>query len=69
MQSVQREEQGNPADNPELPSAGKLERRTESTAEKEEPELEVDLRTEGIAQDAILKDEERMGKIREVVEN
>ena len=69
MQSVQREEQGKTTDNPELPSAGKLERSTESTAEKEEPELEVDLRTEGIAQDVILKNEERMGKIREVVEN
>ena len=32
--------------------------------EKEEPEFEVDLRIEGIAQDAILKDEERMGKIK-----
>ena len=30
--------------------------------EKEEPEFEVDLRIEGIAQNAILKDEERIGK-------
>ena len=39
----------------------------EPTEEKEEPEFEVDLRIEGIAQDAILKDEERMGNLKEVV--
>ena len=39
----------------------------ESTDEKEEPEFEVDLRIEENAQDAILKDEERMGKIKVVV--
>ena len=44
----------------------KLERRDESTVEKQ-PQFEVDLRIEGIAQDVILKDEERMGKIQEVV--
>ena len=62
MQRVQREEQGNPTDNPELPSARKLERSTESPVEKQEPEFQVDLRIEGIAQDVILKDEERVGK-------
>ena len=39
-----------------------------SLVEKEEPEFKVDLRLEGIAQEVILKDEERMGQIREVVE-
>ena len=39
----------------------------EPTEEKEEPEFEVDLRIEWIAQDAILKDEERTGKIKEVM--
>ena len=38
------------------------------TEEKEEPEFEVDHRIEGIAQDAILNDEERMGNIKEVVD-
>ena len=57
---VQREVQGNPTDDPELPSARKLERSTESLVEKEEPEFQVDLRIEGIAQDVI--DEERMEK-------
>ena len=44
----------------------KLERRDESTVEKE-PQFKVDLRIEGIAQDVILKHEERMGKSQEVV--
>ena len=39
-QRVQRGEQGNSTDNPELPSARKLERRGESTVEKE-PEFKV----------------------------
>ena len=39
-----------------------------SPVEKEEPEFKVDLIIEGIAQDVILKDEERMGQIQEVVE-
>ena len=71
MQRVQREEQGDPTDNPELPSATKLERSPESLVERErerEPELEVDLRIEGIAQDVILKDEWRMVKIQEVMD-
>ena len=34
---VQREEQGNPTDNPELPSVKKLKRSNESLVEKEEP--------------------------------
>ena len=38
----------------------------EPTDETEEPEFEVDLRNEGIAQDAILKDEGRMGRIKVV---
>ena len=37
-------------------------------AMKEEPDFEVDLRIEGIAQDVILKDEERMGQIQKVVD-
>ena len=43
-------------------------RGTVSPVEKEEPEFEVDLRIEGVAQDAILKDEERMGKIQKVAD-
>ena len=61
---ARKEEQGNPTDNPELPSARKLEWSAESPVEKE-PEFKVDLRIEGIAQDVIFKDEERMGKIQE----
>ena len=67
MQRVQREEQGDPARNPELPSARKLERSAESLIEKE-PDLKIDLRIEGIAQDVIFEDEERMGKPKEAVE-
>ena len=62
---ARKEEQGNPTDNPELPSARKLERSAESPVEKE-PEWKVDLRIEGIAQDVIFKDEERMGKSRKI---
>ena len=68
VQRAQREGQGNPTDNPEQPSARKLERSTESVVEKESLNFEVDLRIEGIAQDVILKDEERMGKFQEVAE-
>ena len=39
VQRVHRKEQGNPTDDPELPSARKLERSTESLVEKEEPEF------------------------------
>ena len=35
---------------------------------KKESEFKVDIRIEGIAQDVILEDEERMGKIQEEVE-
>ena len=63
MQRVQREEQGNPSDIPELPSARKLERSIKSLLVKEEPEFKVDLRIAGIAQDVILEDEERMSQI------
>ena len=69
MQRVQREQsqdQGNPTDDPEIFRSRKLERRAESTVKKE-PEFKVDLRIEGIAQDVILKDEERMGKIQVVM--
>ena len=65
---VQREEQGNPTDIPELPSARKLKRSTGSLVQEEQPESKVDLRIEGHAQDVILEDEERMGHIQEVVE-
>ena len=65
---MQRKEQGNPTVNPELFSVSKLKRSTESLVEKEQPEFKVDLRIEGIAQDVILKDEERVGHIQEVAE-
>ena len=69
VQRVQREEQGNPTDNPELPNVRKLERSSGSLVEREEPEFKVDLRIEGVAQDVILRYEGRLGKIQEVVEN
>ena len=62
MQRVQREEQGDPAGNPELPSARKLERTSAESLVEKEPELKIDLRIEGIAQDVIPEDEERTGK-------
>ena len=66
---MREEEQGIPTDNPEPVSIWKQMRSAESLVEKEEPEFKVDLRIEGIAQDVILKDEERMGNIQEVVDN
>ena len=66
VEREQREDQGNSTNDPESSRSRKLEQRDESSVEKE-LELEVDLRIEGIAQDVILKDEERMGKIQEVV--
>ena len=48
---------------PELPCVRKLKRSSESPVEKEELEFEVGLRTEGIAQDVILEDEERVVRI------
>ena len=65
---MQREEQGNPTVNPELLSVRKLKRSAESLVEKEQPEFKVDLKIEGIAQDEILEDEERMGHIQEAAE-
>ena len=62
VQRVQREEQGNQTYNPEPPGARKLERSTESHVEEAELDFKVDLRIERIAQDVILKDEERIGK-------
>ena len=62
----QKEGQGNPTEDPEISRIKKLYARNESTVEKE-PESKVDLRIEGIAHDVILKDEERMSKIQEVV--
>ena len=72
MRKVEREEkddQGNPTEDQELSRIRKLYAQDESTVAKEDPEFKVDLRIEGIAHDVILKDEERMGKIQEVVEN
>ena len=43
-------------------------RSAELLVEKEEPELKVDLKIEGIAQDVILEDEERMEQIQKVAE-
>ena len=48
---MQREEQGNPTNNPELLSVWKLKQSTESLVEKAEREFKVDLRIDGIAQD------------------
>ena len=63
---LQRQEQGNPTENPELPSVRKMKRSTELLVRKEELEFKVDLRIEGIAQHVILEDEESMGHIQEV---
>ena len=52
----------------QTPSIWKQMRSTESLVEKEELEFKVDLRIEGIAQDVILKDGERMDKIQNVVD-
>ena len=66
---MQKEEQGTPTYNPELPSDKKLVRSTESLVEKEEPEFQVDLRIEGLAHDVILEDKERMRQIQNGVEH
>ena len=55
---MREEDQGTPTDNPERWSIWKQMRSTESPVEKEEPEFEVDLRIERIAQDVILEDED-----------
>ena len=47
---MQRREQCNTTDYPELPRVRKLQRSTESLVKKEELEFEVDLGIEGIAQ-------------------
>ena len=60
---MRKEDQGGPTDNPEPPSIWKQKRSAESPVEKKAPEFKVDLRIEGIAQDVIQKDEERMDKI------
>ena len=52
---------------PEISHIRKLDARDGSAVEKES-EFKVDIRIEGIAQDVILQDEERMGKIQEEVE-
>ena len=43
-------------------------RSAEPLVEKEEPAFKADLRIEGIAQDVIVKDEERMGQLQNVVD-
>ena len=65
---VQREEQGTPTDNPEPPSIWKRMRGAESLVEKEECEFKVDLRIEGIAQDVIQENEQRMGQFQKVAD-
>ena len=59
VEREQRRDQGNSTNDPQSS-------RSESAVEKE-PQFKVDLRIGGIAQDVILKDEERTVKIREVV--
>ena len=68
MERKQKEDQGNPTEDPEVYRIRKLHAQNESTVDKE-PEFKVDLRIEGVAHDVILKDEEPMGKIQQVVEN
>ena len=65
---MRKEEQVTPTDNPEPPSIWKQMRSAESPVEKEEPELKVDFRIEGFAQDVILEDDERMVKIKKMVD-
>ena len=64
---MRKEDQGTPTDNPEPPSFWKHMRSAESLVEREEPEFQVDLRIEGTAQDVILENEERMGRIQKSV--
>ena len=61
---MRKEDQGTPTDNPEPRSTWKQMRSAELLVEKEEPELKVDFRIEGIAQDVILKDEKVDDKVR-----
>ena len=65
---MQTEEQGNRTDIPGPPGVRKLKRSTESHVEKEEPEFNIDLRIEGIAQDVILEDE-RIGQTKSILED
>ena len=68
VEREQKEDQGSRKEDPELSRIRKLYAQDESTVEKE-PEFKVDLRMERIAHDVIWKDEERKGKIQEVVGN
>ena len=63
---MRKEDHGTPTDNPETPCTWKQMRSAESPVEKEEPEFKVDLRIEGIAQDVIPEDEERMDNIQKL---
>ena len=63
---VREESQRTPTNNPERWSIWKQMRGTESLVEKEEPKCKVELRIEGIAQDVVLGDEERMGHIQKI---
>ena len=65
---MRKENQGTPTDNPEPPSIWKHMRSAELLVEKEDPEFSVDLSIERIAQDVILKDEERMEQIQKAVD-
>ena len=60
--------QGTPTDNPTPRSVGKPLRGIELPVAEEEHEYEVDFRIEGIPQDAVVEDQERMTKIQEKVD-
>ena len=65
---MREEGQGTPTDNPERWSIWQQVRSTESLVETEEPEFQVNLRIEGVAQDVIQKDEGQTGQIQKVVD-
>ena len=55
-------------ENSVLTSSRKRERRGTASSVEESRQLEIDLRAEGVSQDAILKDEEQMKKINKTLE-
>ena len=74
MQRVQREEQGQRIKvtqqrTQNYPAPGNWSGVLCQLLKKEKRELKIDLRIEGITQDVVLKDEERIGQIKHILEN
>ena len=68
MKEELKEDPGNQTEDSETSRSWKQNCEKDSSVE-EKPQFKVDLRIEGIDHYVILKDEERMGQIQEVVEN